>query len=242
MPTITREDTDTMTAILNVHITKEDYAKKVDAELNKFRKKAHLKGFRKGQVPMSYVKKIYGKSVLADELNNLAYTELMKYIADNEIDTIGQPLPAEDQAAPELEVRQYIDYDFQYEVGLRPSFEVAGLDKSTVINGFDIQVTDDDIQKEIDEYRRKHGAQTETDEVTSDNDLLYVNLIELEGDEPKEGGLSKVSIVALQDLENEELKKRILTLKTSFQKSKQKISENSFCLWMRMWSSTIHFG
>jgi len=213
MPTVTREDTNTMTLILNVHIAKEDYEQKVNAELNKFRKKAHLKGFRKGQVPMSYVKKIYGKSVIADELNNLAYRELMKYISDNKIQTIGQPLPVEGQAAPELEIRNYIDYDFQYEIGLQPSFEVKGLDKSTVIDSFEVEVGDDEVEKEIDSFRYQRGKQEQVDEVSSDNDLLYVNLIELEGSEPKEDGLNKVSMVAIQDIENEELKQHILTLK-----------------------------
>lgn len=215
MPTVTREDSNAMTLILNVHIAKEDYEQKVNAELNKFRKKAHLKGFRKGQVPMSYVKKIYGKSVIADELNNLAYRELMKYISDNEIQTIGQPLPVEGQVAPELEIRNYIDYDFQYEIGLQPSFEVKGLDKSTVIDGFEVGVGDDEVEKEIENFRRQRGKQENVDEVSSENDLLYVNLIELEGDEPKEDGLNKVSIVAIRDIENEELKQHILTLKTT---------------------------
>ncbi len=213
MPTITRRDTEDLRAILTVHIAKEDYEKSVNKKLNDFRKKAHLKGFRKGQVPMSYVKKIYGKSVIADELNELAYKELIKYISDSDMQTIGQPLPVEDQPMLELEVRNYIDYDFEYEIGLMPPLDLKGLDKSITIDSFDIEVTDEAVQEEIDKYLKQQGDRKEVDEVRSENDLLMVNLIELEGDEPKADGLNKHSMVAIEDIQNEDLKKQILTLK-----------------------------
>ncbi len=213
MPTITRQDTEDLRAILTVHIAKDDYEKSVNKKLNDFRKKAHLKGFRKGQVPMSYVKKLYGKSVLADELNELAYKELIKYISESDMQTIGQPLPVEDQASPELNVRNYIDYDFEYEIGLMPPLDLKGLDKSIKLDSFDIEVTDEAVQDEIDKYLRQRGDRKEVDEVSSENDLLMVNLIELEGDEPKAEGLNKHSMVAIEDIQNEDLKKKILTLK-----------------------------
>ncbi len=215
MPTITREDTDVLTAIFTVKIAKEDYQKQVNKKLNDFRKKAHLKGFRKGQVPMSYVKKLYGKAVIADELNELSYKSLMEYIAEHKITTFGQPLPVEDQIAPDLEARNYIDYEFQYEVGLNLSFEVKGLDKSTEVDNYEVEVTDVDIQKEIDRFRKERGTQEVVDEVKLETDLLSVNLIELENDEPKEEGINKFSMVAIEDIEDEELKKHILTLKKS---------------------------
>lgn len=215
MPTITREDTDVLTTIFTVHIAKEDYQKQVDKKLNDFRKKVHLKGFRKGQVPMSYVRKLYGKAVIADELNELAYKSLMEYITEHKITTIGQPLPVEDQAEPELEARQYIDYEFQYEVGLNPPFEVKGLDKSTEMDVYEVEITDVDIQKEIDSFCKERGEQQVVDEVMSEADLLSVNLIELENGEHKEEGLNKFSMVAVQDIEDEALKKHILTLKKS---------------------------
>lgn len=213
MPSVTRRDTEDLRAILTVHIAKEDYEKQVNKKLNDFRKKAHLKGFRKGQVPMSYVKKIYGKSVIADELNELAYKELIKYISESDMETIGQPLPVEDQVAPELEVRNYIDYDFEYEIGIVPPLDLKGVDKSITLDSFDVEVGDEEVQEEIDKYLQQRGERETVDEISSENDLITVNLIELEGGEPKAEGLNKHSMVAIQDIQNEDLKKHILTLK-----------------------------
>jgi len=213
MPTITRRDTEDSRAVLTVHIAKEDYERSVNKKLNDFRKKAQLKGFRAGQVPMSYAKKVYGKQVLADELNDLAYKELINYIAESGMETIGQPLPSEDQSAPELNVKNYTDYEFEYEIGLIPTINLKGIDKSITLDSFDVEITDEAIQEEIDKYLKKRGERKEIDEVKSENDLLMVDLIELEGDEPKIDGINKLSMIAIEDIQDEKLKKKILKLK-----------------------------
>ncbi len=214
MPTISTENTDQLTHIITVNIAKEDYEKSLNDELKKIRAKAHLKGFRKGQVPMSYIKKMYGKSILAEELNRMAYNEVMKYLIDAEVETLGQPIPAEGQIAPELDLKTYQDYSFQFEIGLQPKVEVQGADKTTSLTLYDIEIEEELVEESIDRFRKENGVREPQDKVTAENDILFVVLTELEDGEPKEGGLSeKTAMISLEDISNEKLKKKILTLK-----------------------------
>lgn len=214
MPTISTENTDQLTHIITVNIAKEDYEKSLNEELKKIRAKAHLKGFRKGQVPMSYIKKMYGKSILAEELNRMAYNEVMKYLVDSDVETLGQPIPAEGQTAPELDIKTYQDYSFQFEIGLQPKIEVQGADKTTSLTLYEIEIEEELVEESIDRFRIENGLREPQDKVTAENDILFLMLTELENGEPKEGGLSeKTAMLSLEDIGNETLKKHILTLK-----------------------------
>ena len=90
---ITRENIDTLNAVVKIEITKADYSENVEKILTNYRKTANIPGFRKGQVPMGLVKKQYGKSVLADEVNKTLQEALGKYLTDEKLDVLGNPLP-----------------------------------------------------------------------------------------------------------------------------------------------------
>lgn len=90
---ITKEQVDALNAIVTVAITKEDYSDKVAEILNDYRKNATIPGFRKGHVPMGLVKKQYGKAVLVDEVNKLLQDALNKYLTEEKLDVLGNPLP-----------------------------------------------------------------------------------------------------------------------------------------------------
>src|SRR5689334_1785653 len=90
---ITKDQIDPLNAILKINLTPEDYKPKVDAVIKKYQKTANVPGFRPGMVPAGVIKKMYGKAVLVDELNNLLSETLGKYIYDNKINVIGNPLP-----------------------------------------------------------------------------------------------------------------------------------------------------
>ena len=91
---ITRETIDTLNAVVKIDITKEDYSENVEKILTNYRKTANIPGFRKGQVPMGLVKKQYGKCVLADEVNKILQEALGKYLTDEKLDVLGNPLPS----------------------------------------------------------------------------------------------------------------------------------------------------
>ena len=117
---ITRENIDTLNAVVKIDITKADYSENVEKILTNYRKTANIPGFRKGQVPMGLVKKQYGKSVLADEVNKTLQEALGKYLTDEKLDVLGNPLPiAKDDLDWEGD-----DFSFEFEIGLSPTFEI----------------------------------------------------------------------------------------------------------------------
>ena len=117
---ITRENIDTLNAVVKIDITKSDYSENVEKILTNYRKTANIPGFRKGQVPMGLVKKQYGKSVLADEVNKTLQEALGKYLTDEKLDVLGNPLPiAKDDLDWEGD-----DFSFEFEIGLSPEFEI----------------------------------------------------------------------------------------------------------------------
>ena len=117
---ITRENKDALNAVVTVAIEKEDYASKVEKILTDYRKTANIPGFRKGHVPMGMVKKQYGKAILIDEVNKLIQEGLNKYLTEEKLDVLGQPLP---------KMQDDIDWEadnfaFEFELGLAPEFDV----------------------------------------------------------------------------------------------------------------------
>ncbi|MBT8299560.1 MAG: trigger factor family protein, partial [Maribacter sp.] len=117
---ITKEQIDDLNAVVKVAITKDDYQEKVDSILSDYRKQANIPGFRKGHVPMGLIKKQYGKAVLVDEVNKLLQDNLNKYLTEEKLDVLGNPLPKQ-QDNFDWDQDQL---DFEFELGLAPSFEV----------------------------------------------------------------------------------------------------------------------
>ena len=117
---ITKENIDALNSIVKIDITSDDYQSKVDDILKDYRKKANIPGFRKGHVPMGLVKKQYGKSVLIDEVNKLLQDSLNKFLVEEKLDVLGNPLP---------KVQDDFSWDedkftFEFELGLAPEFDV----------------------------------------------------------------------------------------------------------------------
>src|SRR5664279_943203 len=103
---ITRENIDDLNAVLKVKIEKADYEEKVETVLKDYRKKAAIKGFRPGMVPIGLVKKMYGRAVEIDEINKVVTENIQKYITDEKLEILGDPMPKEDE-------KEKIDLDAQ---------------------------------------------------------------------------------------------------------------------------------
>ena len=121
---ITRENKDALNAVVKIDIEKNDYSEKVEKILTDYRKSANIPGFRKGQVPLGLIKKQYGKAVLVDEVNKLLQESLRKYLNDEKLDVLGNPLP---------KAQVDIDWDadafsFEFEIGLSPEFDIKLMD------------------------------------------------------------------------------------------------------------------
>jgi len=110
MSVITKQDTGNQTAVLNLKIEKDDYLKKYQGELKNYSKKASIKGFRPGKAPISLIKKMYGKQLLFDTINQKVQSELYEYINENKIEILGQPLPS-DEDALDFDLNNLGDFD-----------------------------------------------------------------------------------------------------------------------------------
>jgi len=164
---ITRENIDELNAVVKVDITKGDYSDKVDKILSDYRKTANIPGFRKGHVPMGMVKKQYGKAVLIDEVNKLLQDALNKYLTEEKLDVLGNPLP---KSQDHLDWNSD-EFSFEFELGLAPQFEVK-LKGKKAITHYKIIADDKMVNNQITSIQKQYGklvsktVMTEGDEVT----------------------------------------------------------------------------
>jgi trigger factor len=195
---ITKEHKDELNAIIRIQFGPEDYQPKIDQQLREYSKKVSMPGFRPGKVPAGMVKKMYGKSILVDELNKLTSDSLFGFIRDNQIDILGNPLPApENDERLDLENPGHINLAF--EIGLAPQFDLEISSKKS----FEMYVPlidEEFITKEIENYRERLGDYTET-EVAEAGDLVHGVFTELNEDgSVKEGGISRDTDIHDADL------------------------------------------
>jgi trigger factor len=120
---ISQEKIDNLNAVVKININPEDYQPRVEKAIKDHAKKAKIPGFRAGMVPASHIKKMYGKSILVDEINNMLSDTLNKYLEDEKLEVLGQPLPKiEDEKSYNWDFAD--DFEFKYEVGLAPAFSI----------------------------------------------------------------------------------------------------------------------
>jgi trigger factor len=163
---ITKKELSPLHAILTVAVTKEDYSEKVENLLKDYRKRASIPGFRKGQVPMSLIKKQYEQGVKAEEINKLLQQSLSEYIQKEKLDLLGNVLPKEVE-----------DFDwnndpltFEYEIGLAPAVEPAFPSKKT-INHYEITVSDKSLKEQVERLRTQYGTLETQAEATADSEI-----------------------------------------------------------------------
>ena len=163
---ITKKELSPLHAILTVAVTKEDYSEKVENLLKDYRKRASIPGFRKGQVPMSLIKKQYEQGVKAEEINKLLQQSLSEYIQKEKLDLLGNVLPKEVE-----------DFDwnndpltFEYEIGLAPAVEPAFPSKKT-INHYEITVSDKSLKEQVERLRKQYGTLETQAEATADSEI-----------------------------------------------------------------------
>ena len=145
MATVTRENIGPLNDKVIVKLAKEDYLPAFEQSIKKYAKTANLPGFRKGMVPASLVKKMYGQSVFTDEILRTVEKQLSDYMANEQLDIFAQPLPLESDSRM-LDLNNPNDYSFAFEVGLKPSFEVDI--KNIHITRYHVQITDEMVNDE----------------------------------------------------------------------------------------------
>ncbi|MDR3706139.1 MAG: trigger factor [Paludibacteraceae bacterium] len=172
---IVKKDIDAINAMLTIQVTKSDYAEKVEKTLRDYRKKANIPGFRPGMVPVGLVKKMYGKSVLAEEMNKIVSDALFGYIKENNINVLGEPLPNETEQA-DIDFDTQEDFEFKFDLGIAPEFDVK-LDKKDKIKYYQISLTDEMVENQVKSYIGRFGSYVQVEEV-EEKDVIKGDLLE----------------------------------------------------------------
>lgn len=166
---ITRKNIDDLNAVVTVKVAKGDYAGNVEKVMDNYRKSATIPGFRKGAVPLSLIKKQYGKAILLEEVNKVLQENLNKYLQEEKIELLGQPLPKADGDF-DFDAE---DHSFDFELGLAPKFEVDLAAKNSITH-FKIVADDKMLDDQVRRIRKQYGKMISQNEVTEDADITGV--------------------------------------------------------------------
>ncbi|MCZ2459569.1 MAG: trigger factor [Chitinophagales bacterium] len=187
MATITKESIGPLHEKLTVKLEKTDYLPAFEKALKDYSKKANIPGFRKGMVPASLIKKMYGPSVFTDEVVRSVDRELIKYIETDKLDIFAQPLPLENDIR-QLDMNNPAEYVFHFEVGMRPDFNLPDLSKAAITR-YKVTVTDEMLNNEVTRLQNRYGNMKDEETVNNDENVLNVTLTEsdVNGNETETG-------------------------------------------------------
>jgi trigger factor len=206
---ITRENIDQLNAVLRVKIVKADYHNKVENVLRDYRKKANIKGFRPGMVPIGIIRKMYGNAVKIDEINKTVSENIHKYLTDEKLEILGDPLPGKDQSE-NIDFETQDDFSFSFELGLAPSIEL-NISKNNKINVYNIIIDEKMKNDYVTSYTRRFGEFRKAD-ISEDKDILKgkIAAVDGEGSQKPEGPSNDESTLAVDIIRDEEIKKTFI--------------------------------
>ncbi len=180
MATVTKENIGLLHEKLTVKLEKTDYLPSFEKALKEYSKKANIPGFRKGMVPSGLIKKMYGASLFTDEVLKTVDRELVGYLQNDKLEIFAQPLPLESDFK-QLDVNNPSDYSFEFEVGMKPDFTLPDLAKAKTTR-YVVTVTDEMISNEIDRRQNRYGNMKDEETVTTEENVLNVNFVEVDAD------------------------------------------------------------
>src|SRR5574344_2593085 len=149
------ENPEKVNGVMTLTFEKEDYQPEVEKTLKDYRKRANVPGFRPGQVPMGMIKRQFGSSAKMDVINKFIGNQVYKYVQDNKIQMLGEPLPSDKQEAMDLE--KDAPYTFCFDIAVAPEFKAAlsGRDK---VDYYNITIDDALIDRQIDMFASQSGS------------------------------------------------------------------------------------
>ena len=190
------ENQDKVNGLMTIIVEESDYKEKVEKSLKDYRKQANIPGFRKGMAPMGLIKKQYGEYLKLDTINKVVGEELYKYIKDNKINMLGEPLPSAKQEAQDLEKEP--PYTFYFDIAVAPELKVE-LTSKDKLPYYDIKVDDATVDKQVDIFASRTGQYIKAEEYQK-NDMLKGDLRELdEKGNTKEGGITLEASVMMPE-------------------------------------------
>ena len=160
---IARKDIDATNAIITMQVVKADYQEAVEKTLRKYKQRANVPGFRPGNVPMTMVKKLYGKAAMADEINNIISEKLMDYIKENNIEILGQPLPNKTEQK-EIDFSKEEDFEFKFDIAIAPENKLV-LSNKISAPYYEIEASDDMVNNAVKSFQDRFGSYDEATDV-----------------------------------------------------------------------------
>lgn len=181
------ENPDKINGLLTITVEDDDYKAEVEKTLKEYRKTANVPGFRPGQVPMGMIRRRFGSAVKMDAINKVLGDELQKYIADNNIAMLGEPLASEKQQPQDLEKDG--PYTFMFDIAVAPEFDIK-LDANDTVDYYEIAADDTLIDSQVEMFASRMGQNVEADHY-EDGDVLKGDLRQLDAEgNTLEGGLT----------------------------------------------------
>jgi len=202
---ISKEQTDDLNAVVSVKIEKTDYNERVEEQLKDYRKKANIKGFRPGKVPMGMIRKMYYKPVMVDEINRMVSDKLMNYIREEKLQILGEPMPNEDQSVPDFENEE--EFEFRFDLGLAPEIS-ADVTEKDKIPYYKIKVEDKMVDEQVDNVAKRFGEFFAVDEAGTD-ELIVADLVQVDkaGKEVEDGVHVEEASMSLDMVKDDKEKK-----------------------------------
>ena len=211
---VSMQNVDKVSALLTVNIEKADYQERVEKVLKKYRQQVNMPGFRKGMVPMSLIKKQFGKSAMAEEVDKLMQDAVNNYIRENKVNMLGMPLP-NDEKMQTIDFDTQENFEFVFDIALAPEFK-AEVTEQDAIDFYIIAVSDEMVNSQVDMYAQR-AAKYEKVEEYADRDMVKGLLAELdENGNTKEGGIQVEGAVMMPSyMKNDEQKAIFATAKVN---------------------------
>ena len=210
---ITKQKVDDLNAIIKVQLDQADYQENVHKVMKNHRKNANIPGFRKGHVPMGMIKKQVGVSVLVEEINKILSESLHKFITEEDLNLLGNPLPSLDKQHS-IDWTKQTDFEFTYEVGIAPEFNVDVVSKLK-LDYYKIKVADKDVDKYISDVAKRYGKMSNPDAAQAD-DMIFGKFEELDGEgNIKDGGISHTSVIIIEAVTDKKVQKSLVGAKAN---------------------------
>ena len=209
MPTLNHViNDDTNTAVLSIELKAAEYLPKVEKKLKEYKNKVQLKGFRTGEVPMSFLKAKFGNSILSEEIQGIVNDELSAFLDQSKLNVVGSPMPLNKYDAS---IQKPQDVKLDIEIGFIPQFEVKGISKEYALPFYTVSIDDQTLDKEIDSQRKKRSSEFESEvNDIQEGDTVSVSLRESENGNVKSEALSAEAVNINLDNCSEALKDRLL--------------------------------
>lgn len=214
MATVQQENIGTLHDKIKVSLTTSDYMPTVEKALKAYSKNASIPGFRKGMVPSGMIKKMYGQSIFADEVLKLAGLKLEEHLIENKAEIFARPLPTSAQEAFQFDINSPKDFEFEFEIGTKPNFDIPLLSNKSKVNTYKVIVSHEMLEEEIDKLLYKAGEMQDKEIISSEDNVINITFEQCSPDgELIENGIKKDNSLLLKyfnkSAQNDLINKRV---------------------------------